>query len=101
MLCLSEIQSPNTLRTSIFRQVCGALFATTRLQENILNSNFAQIYILLSLTSTEHVDLKSLIAKSKFRNPGIGLSDIDEQEKFCRQSAVMFETPGRTHKQIN
>ena len=26
MLCLSEIQSPNALRTSIFRQVCGALF---------------------------------------------------------------------------
>ena len=25
-LCLSEIQSPNALRTSIFRQVCGALF---------------------------------------------------------------------------
>ena len=26
MVCLSEIQSPNALRTSIFRQVCGALF---------------------------------------------------------------------------
>ena len=26
MLCLSEIQSPNALRKSIFRQVCGALF---------------------------------------------------------------------------
>ena len=26
MLCLCEIQSPNALRTSIFRQVCGALF---------------------------------------------------------------------------
>ena len=25
MLCLSEIQSPNALRTSIFKQVCGAL----------------------------------------------------------------------------
>ena len=25
MLCLSEIQSPNALRASIFRQVCGAL----------------------------------------------------------------------------
>ena len=25
MLCLSEIQSPNALRGSIFRQVCGAL----------------------------------------------------------------------------
>ena len=25
MLCLSEIQSPNTLHASIFRQVCGAL----------------------------------------------------------------------------
>ena len=26
MLCLSEIQSPNALRASIFRQVCSALF---------------------------------------------------------------------------
>ena len=54
-----------------------------------------------SLTSTEHVDLKSLIEKSKFRNPRIGQSHIDEQEKLCKQSAVIFETPGRTHKQIN
>ena len=27
MVCLSEIQSPNALRTSIFRQVCGALLS--------------------------------------------------------------------------
>ena len=28
MLCLSEIQYPNALRASIFRQVCGALLGT-------------------------------------------------------------------------
>ena len=30
MFCLSEIQSPNALRTSIFRMVCGALFGSWR-----------------------------------------------------------------------
>ena len=29
MLCLSEIQSPNALRTSNFRQVCGALLVSS------------------------------------------------------------------------
>ena len=35
MLCLSEIQSPNALRTSIFRQVCGALLRVNNNSEPV------------------------------------------------------------------
>ena len=46
-------------------------------------------------------DLKSVIEKSRFRNSRIDLSNIGEQEKPYKQSAVMFETPDWMHKQIN
>ena len=32
---------------------------------------------------------------------GIEPSDIDEQENSCKQSAVMFETPGRIGGQMH
>ena len=42
-------------------------------------------------------DLKRLVEKGKYsiKNPRIDSSDIDEQEKSCKQSAVTFETPDR------
>ena len=40
MLCLSEIQSPNALRTSIFRQVCGALFRMRKTTNSLIAYKF-------------------------------------------------------------
>ena len=69
MLCLSEIQSPNALRTSIFRQVCGALLALGVVGPA---SSLSLQHIFARLSETDRRPVRAAFSSNSRTSPIVG-----------------------------